>query len=263
MDTQSLPTAGDFGGQCLIGECGFDAELLLPSSTYHGLQKFGSFIFGSWRDGDGNLRRAIRAVFAESSPVRHLFTAARGRQLQCVERAERQLWAGATVVQRAGSSVSFHSKGARSCEGFTFEHQADSCRWADGDLLDVTGRVVGPAVQWFNTWAGGACLAVTAKYRTSGTFLGEPVQGFVGHEIHYFPPGANWIASPYGQGREFCWQHVANEYDDGTLVQASFAYGAGGWGFAMVHDETGAFHATTDVQARATVRANGFPETVN
>lgn len=263
MHTQSIAAAGDFGGQCLIGECAFDAELLLPDTTYHGLQKFGSFLLGSWRDGAGNLRRAIRAVFADSSPVRQLFVAAPGGQLQCVESAEHRLWAGATTVQRTDSSVSFQSIGARRGQAFAFDHQTDACQWVDADLLHVTGRAIGPAVQWFNTWAGGACLAVTAKYRTSGTFLGEPVQGFVGHEIHYFPPGANWIASPYGNGREFCWQHIANEYDDGTLMQASFAYGADGWGFAMLHDETGTFHATTDVHARATVRPNGFPEMVN
>ena len=159
--------------------------------------------------------------------------------------------------------MSFHSIDAGSDDAFAYEHQTGACRWVDADLLDVAGDAVGPGVQWFNTWAGGACLTVTAKYRTSGTFLGEPVQGFIGHEIHYFSPDANWIVSPYGQGREFCWQHVANEYDDGSLVQASFAYGADGWGFAMLHDEAGAFHATTDVTAAATVRPNGFPETVN
>jgi len=260
---QTLPAAGDFGGQCLIGECAFDAELLLPDTAYHGLRKFGSFIFGSWRDGAGNLRRALRAVFADTSPVAHLFAASPGRQLERVEYAEQRLWSGAIGVRRAGPSVSFGSRGAPVSQAFAFEHHPGACRWLDADLLDVAGRAVGPGVQWFNTWAGGACLAVTAKYRTSGTFLGEPVQGFVGHEIHYFSPGANWIVSPYGQGREFCWQHVANEYADGTLVQASFAYGADGWGFAMLHDESGAFHATTDVQAAATVRPNGFPETVN
>lgn len=29
----------DFGGQCLIGECAFEAELLVPSTTYFGLAK--------------------------------------------------------------------------------------------------------------------------------------------------------------------------------------------------------------------------------
>jgi hypothetical protein len=27
------PGPADFGGRCLIGECAFDAELLLPSTT--------------------------------------------------------------------------------------------------------------------------------------------------------------------------------------------------------------------------------------
>ena len=84
----------------------------------------------------------------------------------------------------------------------------------------------------------------------------------MGHEIHYWSEGATWVESPYGRGREYCWQHVANEYDDGSTVQATFATGADGWGFAMLHDESGTFHATTDVVAEATVRANGYPETV-
>jgi hypothetical protein len=259
----NLSSAGDFGGQCLIGECSVDPDLLMPTSTFHGLQKCGSYLFGTWRDAAGNLRRAIRVVLSDSSPVLHLFAAAPGGQLETVERAEHHPWNGPISVRRTGASVSFHSIESPPAQTFAFEHRPESCSWTDGDLLDVAGHLVGPGNQWFNTWSDGACLAVTAKYRTSGTFLGEPVEGFVGHEIHYFPAGANWIVSPYGRGREFCWQHVANEYDDGTFVQASFAYGADGWGFAMVHDESGTFHGTTDVTASATVRPNGYPETIN
>lgn len=38
------------------------------------------------------------------------------------------------------------------------------------------------------------------------------------------------------------------------MIQATFAYGADGWGFAMVHDERGVFISTTEVRAEATVR---------
>jgi hypothetical protein len=117
-------------------------------------------------------------------------------------------------------------------------------------------------MQWFGAWGDGACLVVTGKYRARGTFLGRAVEGFVAHEIHYFSPGASWLESPYGRGREFCWQQIANEYDDGTMAAATFACGADGWGFAMLHDESGAFHATADVEATATVGPNGYPETV-
>jgi len=72
---------------------------------------------------------------------------------------------------------------------------------------------------------------------------------------------AGWIASSYGQGREF-WQHVANEYDDGTMVQASFAYGLTGGDSPWCTPRRARFTAT-DVHARPTACANRFPETVN
>lgn len=33
------------------------------------------------------------------------------------------------------------------------------------------------------------------------------------------------------------------------MIQTTFAYGAHGWGFAMVHDERGVFISTTEVRA--------------
>ena len=252
----------DFGGSCLIGECTFDAELLLPSTSFLGLSKVGSYFYGTWRDDEGNLLRALRGVSAESSTICHAFTSRPGGQLEPDHAAEAELWRGATTIERVGDSVTFSSVDADRDTDFRFRHEPDGCSWNEGSVLALSGDTLGPAVQWCNTWAGGACLTVTGKYRSRGRFLGRAVEGFVGHEIHYFTPGANWIESPFGQGREYCWQHVANEYDDGTTVQASFACGADGWGFAMVHDEAGRFHGTTDVVAEATVRPNGYPETI-
>jgi hypothetical protein len=262
-DQAVIPAPGDFGGQCLTGECVFDAALLMPSSTYLGLVKVGSFLYGTWRDPDGNLLRALRGVFSDTSNLRHLFTSEPGTQLRRHEAADRDLWSGRVEIERAGDSVSFTSAGADAAARFEFRHEPDECSWTDGEFLAVSGRSLGPGVQWLNTWPSGGCLAVTGKYRTHGTFLGLPVEGFVGHEIHYFSRGANWLESPYGQGREICWQHVANEYDDGSMVQATFAAGTDGWGFAMLHDEQGTFHHTTDVDVEATVRSNGYPETIS
>lgn len=252
---------GDFGGPCLIGECSFDAELLLPSTTYFGLQKSGSYLYGTLRDEDGNLLRMLRAVEAEKSVMRSLFVAEPGDQLQRHARSD-EMWSGPTSIQRDGDSVEFSSPGAEEHRRFRFVHTPSGCSWDDADVLSVTGSAVGPAVQWFNTWAGGACFSVTAKYRVHGAFLGRAVEGFVGHEIHYFSTGANWLNAPYGRGREICWQQIANEYDDGSMIQATFAYGTDGWGFAIVHDEHGAFVSSTDVRAEASVRANGYPQSV-
>ncbi|HWV58799.1 MAG TPA: hypothetical protein VNZ57_15190 [Longimicrobiales bacterium] len=261
---RALVGPADFGGQCLVGECDFDAALLLPTTSYFGLPKASSYLYGTWRDGDGNMLRALRGVESAASTFRYLFVSDSGGQLELDPDADAGLWSGPTEIRRDGAGgVDMASVGADEAVAFHYRHEPRSCHWSDGAFLDVSGDLVGPGLQWFNPWPGGGCYSVTAKYRSRGTFLGRAVEGFIGHEIHYFPPNVSWMQSPYGLGREICWQQIANEYDDGTLIQATFAYGNDGWGFAMLHGEQGTFHCTTDVEVTATVRPNGYPETVN
>ena len=261
-EREDLRRPGDFGGQCLIAECAFDAELLMPTTKYFGLAKTGSYLYGTWRDADGTLMRALRAVEADESTMRSLFVAAPGGQLDRDEAVIDGMWSGPSVIERVGDEVTFRSAGAEPAPTFEYVHTARGCSWTDGDALSVVGTTLAPAIQWYSTWPGGACFSATGKYRSRGTVRGRPVEGFVGHEIHYFSEGTDWMNSPFGRGREICWQQVANEYVDGTTVQATFAYGTDGWGFAMLHDEQGEFHATTAVTAEATVRGNGYPESI-
>lgn len=248
----------DFGGTCLIGQCDFDAELVAPGGDRLGLHKDGSFLYGTWRDEAGNLLRAIRGLGRASTDFRFLFVAEPGEHLRRAEAAELDLWLGPVGTVVDGGVVRVTS----ASPSFRFVHEPAGVTWIDGAAIDVAGSLLGPAVQWFNTWEGGACYSASAKYHSSGMFLGRPVEGFVGHEIHYFSPGANWLDSPYGRGREICWQQVANLYEDGTVVHGTLACGTEGWGFAMLHDEEGRFVATTDVEVEATVRPSGYPATV-
>jgi hypothetical protein len=259
---EGLREPADFGGGCLAGGCRFEAPLLLPQSSYFGLPKAASYLYGTWRDEDGNYLRALRGVGPDSSTFRYVFASRPGGQLERNAQADRELFSGPVSTERTGGVVTFASPGASGSRGFRFRHEEAGCAWSDGAFLDVAGRLIGPGLQWFNPWPGGGCFSVSAKYRTTGSVLGSTVEGFVGHEIHYFPIGISWMESPYGRGREICWQQVANEYDDGSIVQATFATGADGWGFAMLHDEQGRFHCTTDVDVTATERANGYPETI-
>lgn len=252
---------GDFGGQCLIGECTFDPELMLPTTSYLGLRKGASYLYGSLRDGEGNLLRVLRGIEADKSALRLLFVAEPGGQLQQHRRTD-EMWCGPTSIACSADIVTFASEGAGAPECFQYVHTSDTCTWNEADVMELAGEPLGPAVQWLNTWESGACFSATAKYRVRGHCIGRSVEGFVGHEIHYFPAEVNWLTAPYGRGREICWQQIANEYDDGSIIQATFACGTEGWGFAMVHDEAGAFTATTDLRAEATVGANGYPRTI-
>lgn len=256
-----IPSPGDFVGNCLVGECRFDAELLLPTSNYFGLPKAASYFYGTWRDEDGNLLRALRGLGANSSDFAFAFEAVAGGHLQCDPSTNSKLYRGPIEVLHDASDLIFAAPADKDL--LAIRHHQGSCGWRDGDILDITGIQIAPAIQWFDSWPeGGGCYSATAKYRSSGRFIGREVEGFVGHEIHYMPNGVDWMQSPYGRGREICWQQIANEYDDGSIEQATFAVGADGWGFALVHDEDGAFHSSTDVTADAEVLDNGYPARV-
>jgi hypothetical protein len=251
---------GDFGGTCLLGQFEVAAELLLPTSTVFGIPKSASYLYGTWRDADGIMYRALRGVGASSTDFAFLFSAEGGVQ---IARMAVDLYNGPVAIEHVDHSVRFDCLAVGSDAEFAFHHERQTCAWTEGEHLQVTGQLLGPGLQWYHPWQdGGGCYTATIKYASDGTFNGKQVSGFIGHEIHYMPPGRNWFNTPYGQGMEICWQQVANEYDDGTFVHATFAYGTRGWGFAMIHDEAGRFHATTEVTIDAIVRPNGYPERI-
>lgn len=261
-DTKHRSTAkrwADFGGSCLIGQFTPDAELLLPTSTAFGIPKSASYLYGTWRDADGIMYRALRGVDATSSEFANLFSAEGEIQ---IARLDVELFRGPVTITRHTDDVLFMALDA-DATGFEFRHTASGCSWTDSGQMEMSGGLLGPGFQWYHPWRdGGGCYTASIKYASEGTFQGRPVTGFIGHEIHYMPEGRNWFNTPYGQYMEICWQQIANEYDDGTFVHATFAYGVEGWGFAMIHDEQGQFWATTEVEIDAAVRPNGYPERI-
>lgn len=252
----------DFGGRCLVGELRADAEPLLPDTVVFGIPKSASYLIGTWRDEHGSMLRALRGVEAAASGFAFAFSNDGRETLERIPEGD-ALYRGASEIRSDGDTVTFSPPGADDTGAFWYRHAADGCAWREPGVLDVRGDLLGPGVQWFHPWKeGGGGLTATLKYASEGTFLGRPVTGFVAHEIHYFPVGVTWTTSRYGAGMEICWQHMANEYEDGTFTSGTFATGTDGWGFAMVHDEDGRFHASTDVEMDATVGPHGYPARV-
>lgn len=132
--------AGDFGGTCLVGECRFDAPLLMPSSTYFGLPKAASYLYGTWRDEDGSLLRALRGVGADSTNFAFVFDTFAGRQLERNEAADTGLYKGAVQTTNQGTEVRFEA--AAAADTFQYVHREKSCSWSDGDILNVSGDLV-------------------------------------------------------------------------------------------------------------------------
>ena len=241
---------GDFGGSCLISACQPNADLFMPDGQALGLAKSSSAVLGTFRTADGSIHRFLRVIGPYRSPDGcFVFTNRDDSQLRRQRELEQRTYDGGIRTSCDGDVVTFRPPGNGE---FTHGIDRDRAWWREADLLAVDGHRLAPATQWFNPWRdGGGALAVTTKFRASGTVFGEPAEGFFAHEVHYFPPGNDFFNSPYGWGgREVHWGHFATAFDDGTSIDGSIAWGPSGWGFALVTDETGTLHADDRSQRR-------------
>jgi len=252
---------GDFGGACLAGECAANPGLYLPDGQALGLVKSASYLLGTWRTRDGSIHRFLRSVQPYRSDVCRVFSTRDTPQLDRRPDEEAKTYGGGIATRYEGDQVTFAPAGQG---GFLHTIDGDSARWEEDGLLSVSGRRAAPATQWYNPWRnGGGGLAVTSKFRAPGLVFGEEADGFFAHETHYFPRGHDFFNSPYGWGgREIHWGHFATAFEDGSSVDASLAYGPDGWGFAMLFDERGRMHVSTDVVIESELRPNGFPELI-
>jgi hypothetical protein len=260
---EAYPIWGDFGGKCLAGACRASRELYLQGARPFGLERAGSYLLGTWRTGDGEIHRFLRALGNFNAPIPcSVFSTKGEKRLARIPNEEASTYSGGIAVTSDADQVHFQPPGG----GSAFRHSIGEAEavWEEGDLLFVKGSLAAIPTQWFNPWrGGGGAYALTAKFRGTALIAGQPAEGFFAHETHFFPPGQNFMASPFGWGgREIHWGHMATAFDDGSVIDASLACGADGWGFAMLTDERGVFHSTTDVEVSADVRPNGYPERI-
>ena len=254
---------GDFGGATVLGLCEISAEPMLPESRICGLPKCASHFLGTWRAADGTTFRMLRGVAPYSSgrERRHLFSSRGGRMLEHAPEEE-QLYAGPVRTTSVGGTVRFEGSDQR-LPRLLYEWSPQGVRWVEGEIADLRGEALCPATQWLNPWRDGGAYVVCSNYRLRGRLLGQDLEGFAIHEIHYFPHGRSFFDSPFGWGgRETTWGHMVTEFEDGTTIVANLAVGADGWGFAFLFDENGKCHATTEISARAHVRPSGFAERI-
>ncbi|HET6733512.1 hypothetical protein [Mycobacterium sp.] len=227
-----------------------------------GLPKTAAYLIGTWHTADGDIHHFLREVAAyQSGAIISVFSNRGADLLEHKPDAEGQLYRGGISTSFTEGAVRYSSPGE---DGFSFSTDVDSAAWSEAGLLDVSGSLIAEPTQWFNPWRNGeGGYAVTLKYRVQGTVFGQSADGFVAVEFHFFPPGRSFMDSPFGcGGREVHWGHMATAFADGTLIDASLAIGTDGWGFALLTDESGNRFATTQIDVRADVRPNGYPERI-
>lgn len=86
--------------------------------------------------------------------------------------------------------------------------------WNEGDYFQLSGDILGPGFQYYMPMRSDPLFYTTSFYWMTGTFFGEPVEGFVGIDHGYWTPGTEWKEYTVFRELELAWEVFGNRYDD-------------------------------------------------
>lgn len=262
--TLPWPAAGAFGGKAIVGPHQPSAAAMLSTEPVLGLPAKMRFIYGCLRDDDGNLSEWLRnfnidpelkngGLFLQSSlgkdalrAVPEVFTAA----------------ADTAVSSTENGAVTWRSpEGARG-KPFRLTMAADgtTVNWREEGILDVTGELLGPGLQWYIAALSGSELYVSQIYEMKGTALGKPVRGVMAFDKVYLPDGMKLYGGKdplfREQSHHRAWYTWGTRYEDGGYDAGHFVLGTDRIGFALLTNERQQLVLDTDVTGQVELVAN-------
>jgi hypothetical protein len=136
--------------------------------------------------------------------------------------------------------------GGFSSEPLRVVQSANQGTWHEGEVMSVSGPVVA-AIQWYVPAGDGGMLMTTQHHRVIGTILGKRVRGFYLNGQIYLRRGLTYAMSEYFNRIEVTLVTGGTEYDDGTIEVFQLGLGRDGFAFAVIADQNGVVHQTTNV----------------
>jgi hypothetical protein len=131
-------------------------------------------------------------------------------------------------------------------QSFHLDVTDDTLAWAEGELCDLTGRALGPGMQFFGVDRDWPFMYITRAFWTTGTVLGDAVSGIILFDHGYWRDRGEWKEMPFYTRRQVAWNVFSNHYEDGTHEWGHIVRGTGGIGACMVAGDESAVVATGD-----------------
>lgn len=255
MSTNPYPPRGHFEWRTLVGAWDADPASGSHFERYWDLHIDGSYPLCTVRDADGVAYSCVRRIANGGDSIGFVLQSnSDGKDLRIDSRSG-EGYSG-PVTQTFGDGVHRLAGGKPEAgRAFLLELERATARWTESGLLELDGRLIGPGLQWYTPWPqhGGAYYAARI-YRARGTILGKAVDGFMGFDQYYFPPGFAYANDPFVQDVELSYVVFGNEYDDSTIEVGHMFFGHGRWGAAMVNNEQGPIILSTEVYSEISER---------
>lgn len=127
------------------------------------------------------------------------------------------------------------------------EATAGSLRWAESELLDVSGSAVGPACRLRMNDPDFPLLYTTRPYRVSGSIQGVPADGAVLLVTVHLREGAELLTSPLLRRLQIVWTEFLNVDEHGATESGLLIWGREGLAGMAVSRSDGSAFATSDI----------------
>lgn len=229
--TAQHPRFGDFQHQTVVSTFTPRLSDMVPTERRFGLPHQVQYLYGGFRDGDGTnfvverkfvgpMTGGCYIMSDESGRLAlhpySLYTA-RGEARRSVEPGRWQ-WSNhlmQAIRERVGASGEDLSLNMTLTD--------DAIEYAEGDVIEVAGRCLGPGLQFYMPMRDYPLFYSTHAFWVEGSCFGRPVEGFIGIDTGYWAQGREWKEYDIFKDVEVAWQVFCNAYGEtvewGVLVK--------------------------------------------
>ena len=235
----SVPSpTGSFNCAALASGRRFDAAEFVSTGPTLGLEREAGYVWGTLRDDDGGLHSLVRRFSA--SPPRRGETHSVGARLILVSsgagedqmqlRREPRHGTDSADVKRTlldHNTVRLAPEPGAAGQPMELVLSEENFAYREDGVVDVTGRIVVPPLQWYLPGPKSALLYTSQTWIVEGQLTGKHVRGFLFYEEAWMPPGGRLYVThdPLKDAEYLTWYSWANHWGDGTTEVGHFLFG--------------------------------------
>lgn len=276
VTTQSGPpvdlgSTGSFNHAALASGRRFDASEFLSDEPILGLQREAGYIWGTLRDDDGVLYSVMRRIAppgtaqgdGKSLGGKLLVVSSGTEEGQLQLRREPRGAADSNDIERhphGDNAVRLASAEGAPGRKMELVLSESEFSYTEEDVLDVTGQIVVPPLQWYVPGQKSALLYISHTWLVDGQLAGKPVRGFLFWEEAWMPPGGQLYVSkdPLLDAEYLTWYSWANKWDDGSFEVGHFLFGQGDFHVGVIADSAGNVSSARTMDAVVTRADDGY-----
>jgi hypothetical protein len=209
------------------------------------------WMYGSWQALEsGNYYAALRHMSPTSAMVLLFYKAEPDGDFETVPGAAQRAYRGGVFNQVGDRHGLWDVMSTPDNQFFTLNVGPDGYTYyKERGMIDVEGHQRGDLMQSVVVDARSPMTYTSRCVASSGTVMGEKVEGFFFTDHHHLQAGTDWLVSDFFHGVQGIWVVFSTEYEDGSWDIGNLFWGYGGFGSGMVQSSNGDRVATTTLRA--------------